>query len=148
MRQEGVQGEDPERVGWVLADIQVDRLRLKLALQDNPDDAYRRISTLNSKINDYEKYFRDLLKKDSVSEYREHLQNTVDSMGWWNRNVVERGARKKKEAEIGRIQSGPERRNESLQSSIAQWSDNLASQKDVGQKQAIIYYRENGGRGT
>ncbi len=56
-----------------LADIQIDRLRLKLALQDNPDDAYRRISTLNAKMDDHEKSFRGLLENDSVRDYREHL---------------------------------------------------------------------------
>lgn len=130
-----------------LADIQIDRLRLKLALQDNPDDAYRRISTLNAKMDDHEKSFRDLLENDSVRDYREHLQNSVDSMGWWKKNVFDRGARMGKEAEIDRVQSGPERRLASLRLDISEWSDDLASQEDVGQKQAIIYYRENGGHG-
>ena len=37
-----------------LADLQVDRLRLKLALQDNPDDVSRSFSMLNSKIDRHE----------------------------------------------------------------------------------------------
>lgn len=130
-----------------LADLQIDRLRLKMALQDNPNDAYRRISTLNSKMADYEQSFRDLLENDSVRDYREQLQDSVDNMGWWKRNVFERGTRVEKEAEIERVQSGPERRLATQRLDISEWSDDLASQKDVGQKQAIIYYRENGGRG-
>ncbi len=130
-----------------LADIQIDRLRLKLALQDNADDAGRRIQALNKKIEDCEKSFRHLLENDSVREYREHLQGSVDSMGWWKRNVFERGTRKDKEAEIGRVQSGPEHRLATLQPDVSESSDHLAPSKDVGQKQAIIYYRENGGRG-
>lgn len=130
-----------------LADLQIDWLRLKLALQDNPDDARRRITTLNAKIDDYEKSFGDLLVNDSVREYREHLQSSVESMGWWTKNVFARGTRMEKEAEIDRIQSGPERRLATLRPHISQCLEDLASQKDVGQKQAIIYYRENGGRG-
>ena len=130
-----------------LADIQIDYLRSKLALQDNPDDAYRRFSALNSRINDYEKSFRELLENDAIEEYREDLQNSVDGMGWWKRNVSWRGARMEKEAEMERIQSGPERSLVTLRSHISELLDDLASQKDVGQKQAIVYYRENGGRG-
>ncbi len=130
-----------------LADIQIDRLRLKLALQDNPDDAYRRFSALNERMDDHEKSFRNLLERDSVKGYREHLQNFVGRMGWWKRNVFRRGARIAKEAEIDRIQSGPERSLATLRPYISEWLDDLASQRDVGQKQAIIYYRENGGRG-
>ncbi|MCY4440623.1 MAG: hypothetical protein OXE53_10510 [Deltaproteobacteria bacterium] len=130
-----------------LADIQIDHLRSKLALQDNPDDAYRRFSALNSRINDYEKAFRDLLENDSIKEYREDLQYSVGRMGWWKRNVSRRKARMGIEAEIDRIQSGPERSLATLRSYISELLDDLASQKDVVQKQAIIYYRENGGHG-
>lgn len=130
-----------------LADLQIDRLRLKLALQDNPDDAFRRNSTLTSRMDDTEKSFRDLLRNDSVRKYREHLQSSVEGMGWWRRNVLRRGARKEIEAEIDRIQSGPESRLAALLPNVSEWLDDLASQKDVGQKQAIIYYRENGGHG-
>ncbi|GEM_PF-3891440 len=130
-----------------LADIQIDHLRLKLALQDNPDDARRRFSALTSRIDDYEKSFRDLLKKDSIEEYRKRLQNSVGRMGWWKRNVFRRRTRMEREAEIDRIQSGPERSLVTLRPYISKCLDDLASLKDVGQKQAIIYYRENGGRG-
>lgn len=47
----------------------------------------------------------------------------------------------------GQQVAGPERSLATLRPYIAEWLDDLASQKDVGQKQAIIYYRENGGRG-
>ncbi len=130
-----------------LADVQVDRLRLKLALQDNPDDAWRRVSVLNSKIDQYERSFRKLLEEDSVSEYRKDLQDSVDSMRWWNRNVLERGTRKAKEAEIERIESGPEHRLETFKLYIAKWLDDLASNNDVGQSRTVIFYREDGGRG-
>ncbi|MDE0034502.1 MAG: hypothetical protein OXU75_15405 [Deltaproteobacteria bacterium] len=130
-----------------LADLQIARLWLKLALQDNPDDVCRRNSTLTSRVDDTEKSFKDLLQNDSVRTYREHLQSSVEGLGWWKRNVVRRGPRKEIEAEIDRIQSGPERRLATLLPNISQWLDDLVSQKDVGQKQAIICYRENGGQG-
>ena len=68
-------------------------------------------------------------------------------MGWWKRNVFQRGTSKKTVAEIDRIQSRPERRLATLRFDASEWSEDLASKKDVGQKQAIICYRENGGRG-
>ena len=130
-----------------LADIQVDGLRLKLALQDNPDDVPRSFSTLNAKIDRYEEHFRQLLEHDSVKRYQAEMQESVDSMGWWKRNVLLRKQRKKKEADIKDIQSVRDDKLELVRMSLARWSDNLALGEDTAPSQSVVYYREHGGKG-
>ena len=49
-----------------LMDMQVDALRLKLALQDKPDDINRRLSVLDGKIAERLELFGHLLKKNMV----------------------------------------------------------------------------------
>ena len=130
-----------------LADIQVDGLRLKLTLQENPDDVARSFSMLNSKINRYEDHFRKLLENDSVKRYQGELQESVDSMGWWKRNVFWRKKRKTTEAEIKEIQSVRDDRLELVRINVARWSDNIALREDMGPSQSVLYFREHRGRG-
>ena len=130
-----------------LADIQVDGLRLKLALQDNPDDVPRSFSTLNAKIDRYESHFRQLLENDSVKRYQSQMQESVDSMGWWKRNVFLRKQRRTREAEIKEIQSVRDEKLELARMNIARWTDNIASGQDTGPSQSVLYYREHSGKG-
>ena len=137
-----------------LADLQVDRLRLKLALQDNPNDVSRSFSMLNSKVDRHETSFRALLDKDSVQGYQEQLKESVDGMSWWKRNVFATGERRQKEKDItstarmrfARI-AGQEQSVDNLRLNIAHWSQDLAG-RDAGQEQSVVYYRENAGKGN
>ena len=131
-----------------LADISVDHLRLKLALQDNPGDVNRSFSALNNKIDRYETAFRDLLEEDSVRDYQKELQDSVEGMGWWKKNVF--AGKEHSEAESG-IKKIHEIRSDhlvELRLNIARWSEDLASGKDAGQDQAVVYYREQDGKGA
>ena len=130
-----------------LADLQVDRLRLKLALQDNPNDVSRSFSMLNSKVDRHETSFRALLDKDSVQGYQEQLKESVDGMSWWKRNVFATGERRQKEKDI--TSTGAIRADslDNLRLNIAHWSQDLAG-RDAGQEQSVVYYRENAGKGN
>lgn len=130
-----------------LADIQVDGLRLKLALQDNPDDVSRSFSMLNDKIERYESHFRQLLENDSVKRYQEEMQASVDNMGWWKSNVFRRKERKITEADIKEAQSIRDDRLELVRISLARWTDNIHLGEDRGPSQSVLYYRDNKGKG-
>ena len=130
-----------------LADLQVDRLRLKLALQDNPDDVSRSFSILNSKVDRYETSFRTLLEKDLVKDYQEQLMKSVDGMNWWKRNVFatsEYGQKEKDIISIGEIRTD---HIDDLRLNVARWSQDFAG-RDAGQEQSVVYYRENAGKGN
>lgn len=69
-----------------IADVQVDQLRLLLALQDNPADASRRLSALQKKVQVYENDFRSLAEKNE--EFKTGLRRSVKQMNWWARHVL------------------------------------------------------------
>ena len=130
-----------------LADIYVDHLRLKLALQDNPGDVNRSFSALNDKIDRYETLFRDLLEEDSVRDYQKELQDSVEGMGWWKKNVFAGKEHNQAEADIKKIHEIRSDHLVELRLNIARWSEDLASGRDIGQDQAVVYYREQEGKG-
>ena len=125
-----------------LADIQVDRLRLKLALQDNPDDVERRVSVLGSKVAWYEASFRDLLTKNPLKQHQEALRKAVDNMGWLNRRVFGRSGFNQKIAELKAIAEKVEQVQGVLNS-----SDDSPPGKATDQETWVIYYREQDGKG-
>ena len=134
---------------WALsaiASINVDRLRLRLDLQENPDDLVRSVRALNGKIDEYETGFRALLEGNPLLEYQKELEQSVEDMSWWNRNVARRKDRKKLEEsaeETLRI------RADQLQPvllDIQTWADSI-EHGDDGLDQSIIYYREDEGKG-
>ena len=131
-----------------LADIYVDHLRLKLALQDNPGDANRSFAALNAKIDRYETAFRDLLTEDSVRGYQKELQDSVEGMGWWKKNVFAGREHSEAESGIKKIHEIRADRLVELRLNLARWSEELARGRDPGPDQAAVYYREEEGRGA
>ena len=129
-----------------LADLQVDRLRLKLALQDNPDDVNRSLAVLHSKIDQYEEAFRALLDHDAVQDYHEQLKHSVEGMSWWKRHVFTRDAHERQQAGIRSIDAIRADRLDGLRLNIARWSQDLAGH-DAGHEQSVVYYREHTGTG-
>ena len=130
-----------------LADIQTDRLRLKLALQDNLDDFARSLGRLDEKIHRYETVFTALLENDSVKAYEEELRLAVGSMGWWKRNVIARAEHEGKSLELDRI---GELRTSKLErvANFGPWTGDGVAGSDRGIEQAVVYYREDGGAGA
>ena len=117
-----------------LADLQVDRLRLGLALQDNPDDVSRSFSRLNSKVDRHETSFRALLDKDSVQGYQEQLKESVDGMSWWKRNVFAKSERRQKEKDITSIGAIRTDGLDDLRLNIAHWSHDLGDDHRGGRQ--------------
>ena len=130
-----------------LADVYVDKLRLKLALQDNPDDVTRSFSALNDKLDRYEKEFRELLSADSVRAYQKQLESSVEGMGWWKRNVFARGDKGKKEQEIDSLKEIRTKQLGLARLNIARWSADFASGRDAGHEQSVVYYRDRDSKG-
>ena len=91
-----------------LMDMQVDALRLKLALQDNPDDINRRLSALDGKIAERLKLFGHLLEKNAVTTYQKQLKGSVERMSWWARNIVKKKAKQQAEEEMQTLEAVPQ----------------------------------------
>ena len=130
-----------------LADIQVDGLRLKLALQDNPDNVMRSLAKLNTKIAGYVRSFRDLLNNDKVKEYEDKLRVSVEEMDWFDRNISAGKEHDKKGQLIEKIRTIRDDSLEPIRLSVARWSERLDSMKDSGLEQSVLYYREDNGGG-
>lgn len=96
-----------------IADVQVDQLRLLLALQDNPADASRRLSALQKKVQAYENDFRSLAERNE--ELKTGLRTSVKQMNWWSRYILRKDETLKdvlREVE-GRVGQGQGTLNES-----------------------------------
>ena len=65
-----------------LYDLQVDLLRLYLALQDDPDFVELRQSRLREKIERYGKDFRQILDDDRVAAYHRKLKGDLSKSKW------------------------------------------------------------------
>ena len=130
-----------------LADIQIDGLRLKLALQDNPDDVRRSFSMLNSKIDRYGKLFGDLLENDSVKKYERELQHAVEEMRWWRKNVFARREYNRKDKDIKKVRKIRDDSLDKARLNLTRWSERLAGMNDAGLEQLVLYYRDQDGKG-
>ena len=130
-----------------VASTYVDRQRLRLALQDNPDDLVRSVRALSQKVQTTRRRFRKLLEDNPLVEYQTELTNVLDDMGWWERNVSERGRRKSLE-EAGELATNI--RADHLTTvllALQSWSDSSGGADDEGLQQSVVYYRGDGGMG-
>lgn len=129
-----------------IASIHVDRLRLKLALQDNPDDLPRSVLALESKIDAYEQGFRKLLDDNPLLAYQGELEGTVAAMSWWQRKVSKRKQRKTLEADADRALRIRADDLAPVLLDIRSWADSL-DEEDAGMEQSVVYYRDQEGAG-
>ena len=129
-----------------IANIHVDRLRLKLALQDNPDDLARSVMALERKIDAYEGGFRQLLKDNPLIKYQKELECSVDEMSWFKRNISKRKERKNLDARIIRARSIRAKGLAPLLVDIRSWAESL-DDRDEGMDQSVVYYRDGDGEG-
>ena len=129
-----------------IASVYVDRLRLKLALQDNPDDVTRSVRVLNSKVSETYGRFIKLLKDNPMVRYQKQMEHTLGEFNWWQKMVSRRAESKEVQS---RIADTTRVRADDLTlvlTSIQSWSDSL-DQEDIGLQQSVVYYRENDGKG-
>ena len=130
-----------------VASIYVDRQRLRLALQDNPDDVARSVTALHQKIQRTRTGFAKLLEDNPLVQYQSELKQSLDDMGLWAKYVFRRGERKELESAIA---SALEVRADDLApvlSSMQSWSDSMGDSEDAGLAQSIVYYRDDDGAG-
>ena len=81
-----------------IASIYVDRQRLRLALQDNPDDLMRSVKALDDKIKRTLSGFDKLLSDNPVVQYQDELNRSLDDMSWWAKKHLST-ARKEEDGE-------------------------------------------------
>lgn len=130
-----------------VASIYVDRQRLRLALQDNPDDLARSVGALNGKVRTTREGFRRLLKDNPIEKYQKELTHALNDMGWWERNIVGHGLRKsleKKDAQTTNIRAD---HLTTILLALQRWSDSMGESNDEGLQQSVVYYRDGGGSG-
>ena len=130
-----------------VASIYVDRQRLRLGLQDNPDDLGRSVGALNEKVRSTRDGFRRLLEDNPLVEYQKELRSAVDDMGWWERNVFERGRRQSLEETDQRTDKIRADQLTPVVRALQSWSDSMEDSDDQGLQQSVIYYRGDGGKG-
>ena len=126
-----------------IADIRVDRLRFKLALQDNPEYFDRRFSALNSKIALYEASFKYLSENTPLKQHQDELQKAVAGMGFLMKNVFARHKFKKTMAEIEATAEKVKQIQDILSSPVDPKSDDSSEQQH-----SVVYYREQNGKGA
>ena len=124
------------------ADIQADRLRLRLALQDNPDEVNRRLPMLEVKIDRYEEALRFLSENNPVKQRQKDLQNDVDNMRFLMKKVFAKKKLKKKITEIEETAEKVKQIQEVLSS-----LDDPPSGNSTDQQHLLVYYREQNGKG-
>ena len=125
-----------------IADVRADRLRFKLALQDNPGDLKRRIVMLDSKIKLYEESFRYLSEENPMQQHRDALQEAVDGMGYLMKKIFAKHKFSKTTAEIDEINKKMEQIQEILSSPVDSQSGNGPEQQPL-----LVCYREQNGKG-
>ena len=132
-----------------LHDIQVDLLRLHLALQDEPDFVEFRRVHLREKIERYGNDFRQILDDDRVGAFHRNLKDEM-AKSRWHRRVPARlrlpfGSKLAKR--IGNVRAVRNDYN-SIRARIRRWTDAFDSATDESRKQTIVIYRNLDGERT
>ena len=129
-----------------IGSIITDRVRLWLALQDNPDDLERSVNALREKTEVTQNQFAKLLKDNPTVQYHRQLQDSLGQMSWLQRNIFGRSRRKALEdAERKALEIRAEDLTPVL-NTMQSWSDKL-SPSDEEAQQVVVFFREDGGKG-
>lgn len=131
-----------------IASVYVDRQRLRLALQDNPDDVSRSVRALIQKVDRTRTGFGKLLEENPLIPYQEELGQSLEDMSWWAKNVSRRRERKELEGESATVRDIRADDLTPVLNSMQSWSDSMADSEDEGLVQSVVYFREDDGRGA
>ena len=129
-----------------LYDLQVDLLRLYLALQDDPDFVELRQSRLSEKIERYGKDFRQILDDDRVAAYHRKLK---EALAGSERRWLPKGWPLPFGKELAaRTRSVRAVRNDfnSIRARIQGWTDAFESAEDEREPVIVIYRELDGAR--
>ena len=132
-----------------LLDIQVDLLRLYLALQDEPDFVEFRQARLRETIERYGNDFRQILDDDRVGAFHRSLKGEM-AKSRWHRRVPARlrlpfGNKLAKRIRIVRAVRND---SNSIRARIRGWTDAFESATDESRQQTIVFYRKSDGERT
>ena len=124
-----------------LYDLQVDLLRLYLALQDDPDFVELRQSRLREKIERYGKDFRQILDDDRVAAYHRKLKGDLAKSKW--RWLPDRWWPPFGSELLSTTRRGRAVRNDfnSTRARIQGWIDAFEDAADE-REQGVVFYRE------
>jgi len=75
-------------VGLMRLDLEVERARIRQALEMSPLDVPRRFAALQERVGIYQEVLADRL---SIGQIQAHARACVDEMSWWQRKVSARG---------------------------------------------------------
>ena len=126
-----------------IASLYVDRQRLRLALQDNPDDVKRSTASLTTSVQQIGRRLGDLLENSPLVVYRAELEVSLNAMNRFSPNVLKRRALESAK------EHATEMRNEEIErvrKAKKTWSDAVAETDDEA-PMSVIYYREDDGKG-
>ena len=130
-----------------IASVYVDRQRLRLALQDNPDDVARSVRALNQKVDQTRAGFGKLLEENPLVQYQKELSQSLEDMGWWAKNVFRRSEKKDRDRKSGLVRDISDDELHPLLRSMQSWSDSMAESNDEGLAHSVVYYRDDDGKG-
>ena len=130
-----------------VASVYVDRHRLRLALQDNPDDVARSEKALHERVQRMRTGFAKLLEDNPLLQYQKELSQSLEDMGWWAKHVLRRGETKELERASELVRGVRADDLPPVLSSMQSWSDSMGESDDAGLAQSVIYYRDDGGEG-
>ena len=131
-----------------LYDIQVDLLRLNLALQNDPDVVKSREPELRKKIAQYSKDFRQLLDNDPVGVFHRKLKGDLPKSRW---SYLPRAWRRRFGGELATtVRNVREIRKDfrSVQTGIRKWTEAFETAAAESHQQSIVFYREPDGART
>ena len=130
-----------------VASVYVDRQRLRLALQDNPDDVARSVLALHYKVQRTREGFAKLLEDNPLVQYKNELNESLDNMGWWAKSVFERGKREQLEGARDKVLELRADELTPVLTSMRSWSDSISDANDTDLSQSVVYYRDDEGSG-
>ena len=134
-----------------VADIEIESLRLKLALQDNPNEIDRTLKRINTKIEGHREQFKNFLENDSLKIFQEKMREDVEKI---KKNKVDQFLlktkdfnKKKKDIEESKkiMENDLYKETRSTLEELQQQFDSYDS--DTGQDYSVVCYREQRGKG-
>ena len=125
-----------------IADLQVDQLRLLLALQDNPADATRSSSALEDKVKRYRADYRSLAENSPTKAFKDALKKTINEMKWLDRHLLKKKEAKNAQATIKELD---ERTGSDLSEEDTGAIRELVA--DPAEHYSLLFWRDNNGTG-
>ncbi len=138
-----------------ILDLQLDVMRLKLSIQENPGYMSYSAKSLVEKVENYSKLWKNIENSPKkIKELSKELNSTVDSMNWWSKNIPSwlggnRNERIKTEKEIKKINNiNSVDKAQELTKTISNATDFGNSLKELTNEKpmSLIYWEDSNGK--